>query len=78
MTYLAARKRFERQMNLLIDFLPYCENNEQRFRILDEVQELKYKIQRIERMYAKYDEVRQHTEEWNSKINFEETILRIA
>lgn len=40
----------ERQMMLYIRFLPYCENDTQLFKLLDEIQFLKFKVQQIDRM----------------------------
>ena len=50
MNFVTHRNRIERQMILYIEFLPYCENNKQPFKLMDEIQNLKMKIQQIDRL----------------------------
>lgn len=50
MNYFTHRNRMERQLYLYIDFLTFCETNQDRLKILDEIMDLRFKIQRIDRM----------------------------
>lgn len=50
MNYLNYKYRIQRLMLLYIDFLPLCTSQKQRFDLLDEITDLRYKIEKIDRM----------------------------
>lgn len=50
MNYLTYKYRIERQLKSYIDFLPFCTSQKQTFALLDEITDLRYKIEKIDRM----------------------------
>ena len=50
MNYMTYKYRIERQLKLYIAFLPFCTSQEEGFRLLDEITDLRYKIDKIGRM----------------------------
>lgn len=50
MTFLTQKTRLTKQMNLYIQYLGFCTNENETFKLLDEIQFLKFKIEKISRM----------------------------
>lgn len=50
MTFVTYKARASRQLMLYVNYLPYCENESELFKLLNEIQILKLKIEKINRM----------------------------
>lgn len=50
MTFATQKARFVKQMKLYIQFLQYCSTEKELFKLLAEIQFLKLKIEKINRM----------------------------
>ncbi len=50
MNFITHRNRIEKLMYLYMSFLSLCETNKEKLKLLDEINEIRFRIQRIDRM----------------------------
>lgn len=64
MTYKRQKNQLSKQLKLYINFLPFCSNESEVFKLLDEIQSTKLKIEKINQMKISeaYQQVKLRTE----------------
>lgn len=64
MTYKRQKYQLSKQLKLYINFLPFCLNESEVFKLLDEIQSTKLKIEKINQMKISeaYQQVKLRTE----------------
>ena len=71
MTFATQKARMSKQLMLYIQFLPYCATEKEIFKLLGEIQFLKLKIEKINRMTMSeaYQEIPTITEQFESNLD---------
>ncbi|MGH2666041.1 hypothetical protein [Flavobacterium sp.] len=72
MNFITHRNRIEKLMYSYMSFLPLCETNKEKLKLLDEINEIRFKIQRIDRMTMSQAAEDVKTVPENFTSNFEE------